>query len=317
MEQTYFKIHPQVLRIDSTIPFDVYIRNIDGEYAQFHSKDTAYTAHFHNFIFINSLSELFVKKSDANNYFFYLENIFSEVLNDPFIGNKEKAFIAHGTITTIAMNLFQNVNAATALRYKKAIKPITEFVLKNDDSVKHLIMLTSNQYHEYNHPVNVGIFGMGLAKEMLNPEEHNLTEVFTGFFLHDIGKYTIPKEIYQKNSPLTEQEWVIMKKHPQFGYDLLKKYNLLTPESEVIVLQHHERHNGTGYPAGLNRDQIHTYSKICSIADAFDALSAYRPFRDAQSSYRALEIMREEMKNEFDNEFFKKFVLLFRNQGLD
>ena len=194
----YFSIHPQVLRIDTIIPFDVFIRNIDGNYAQFHHQNSMYTAHFHNFIFINSLSELFVKKTDAGKYYGYMESVLSEVLYDPFISDRGKAVIAHGTITSIAMNLFQNVNATIAMRYKNAIEPIAEFVLNREDSVKHLVTLASTQYHEYNHPINVGIFGMGLAKELLDPGQHNMTEVFTGFFLHDIGKYTIPKEIYQK-----------------------------------------------------------------------------------------------------------------------
>ena len=102
-----------------------------------------------------------------------------------------------------------------------------------------------------------------------------------------------------------------MKKHPEEGCNILKKFNLITPEIEIITLQHHERYNGSGYPNGLFKNQIHIYGKICAIADSFDALSSQRPYRNRQTSFNALGIMQNELKNGFDEELFKRFVILF------
>jgi len=315
MDQTFFPIHPQILRIDDIHSFNVYTKSVDCEYALFHPAGKKYTSKYHNLIFDNSLSHLYVDKKDASEYYTYLENILPILLEDLFISTRDKAYIAHELLITLAIKLFENVTEKTSLRFINAIKSITDFVLSQHDAIDHLIQLTTSEYDEYSHPVNVGIYAMGLAKELLDPQEHNMTEIFEGFFLHDIGKYMIPKKIYQKKGPLTDEEWIIMKKHPENGCELLKKYKLLTPEKEVIVSQHHERHNGTGYPKGLKGDQIHTYSKICSIADTFDALSSQRLFRKAQTSFEALGIMKKEMKKEFDSTIFMQFVLIFSRHG--
>ena len=160
--------------------------------------------------------------------------------------------------------------------------------------------------------MNVGIFALGLATDLLQNESgHNMKEIAAGFFLHDIGKCQITSEILNKRGPYTDYEWKIMKRHPSDGFKILNKYNALTDESKVIVLQHHERHDGKGYPNGLDGDKIHIYSKICCIADVFDALTSTRPHKRAHSSFNALKIMRNEMQGEFDPEFFARFVMLF------
>jgi HD-GYP domain-containing protein (c-di-GMP phosphodiesterase class II) len=76
-------------------------------------------------------------------------------------------------------------------------------------------------------------------------------------------------------------------------------------------MEHHERHNGSGYPRGLRGAQIHTYSKICLIADVFDALTAERPYKASKTPFQALQIMKTEMVDEFDPGFFARFVLMF------
>ncbi len=102
-----------------------------------------------------------------------------------------------------------------------------------------------------------------------------------------------------------------MKTHPVDGVKILNRFDELTQEADVIVSQHHERHDGQGYPKGLKGDQIHMYAQICSIADVFDALSAKRPYRDGYSTFNALKIMKDEVFKDFDPVFFQKFVKLF------
>ena len=132
-----------------------------------------------------------------------------------------------------------------------------------------------------------------------------------GFFLHDIGKSIVPLRILNKKGPLTHVEREIIKKHPEKGYQILKKCNEVSEEIKIIILQHHERHNGDGYPKGLKGDQIHIYAKICMIADVFDALTSYRPYKEKYSTFNALKIMNSEMYENFDPRFFESFVKLF------
>jgi HD-GYP domain-containing protein (c-di-GMP phosphodiesterase class II) len=186
------------------------------------------------------------------------------------------------------------------------------FILNRDDAFNHLIRMTRYDYSTAVHSVNVGIFSMGLARAMFGDSGlHDMKELAAAFFLHDIGISTVPRDILHKSGPLTHDEWYKIKQHPFQGYKLLKRFNVLTEEARTVVMEHHERHNGKGYPKGISGDSIHVYSKICIIADVFDALTSPRPYRQFQSSFQALKTMQAEMNLDFDPEIFKRFVMLF------
>ncbi len=311
-EKFYFPVHPQIFRIDTIRSFDVFAKASDGRLGMFHPAGEIYSADSHAKVYKWNIPALYIKSSDKGRYNRYLEENFPFIMDDPLINTESKAEIAHESLIFIAMTLFSSPGSDIIANYKKTIEIIVDFVQANDEAVKFLIRRTSSSYHEYNHAVNVGIFGLGLAKEIFgNDPNHNLSDIASGFFLHDIGKFTIPRHICKRNGPLSVEEWAIMKKHPEQGYKILQKFNALSDAISIIVLQHHERHDGRGYPLGLKAEKIHTYSKICAIADVFDALTSHRPYRSPKSSFHALAVMQNEMKNEFDSDFFSLFVKLF------
>jgi len=317
--ETYFAIYPVIFTVDTVLSFDVFKKTADNNYELFHTDGEAYTATVHEAIFESSISTLYIRDIDKRHYYNCLENFLLTIIDDPFIDSRTKAKISHELTTYIASLICEKPDMEKIIRYKNVIKSVTDYIINNKDAINNLISVTKTSCTDYNHLVNVGIYGMGLAKEILIKEKNiNFPEIVAGFFLHDIGKVNVPQHITHKHGALTEKEWEIVKTHPEEGYNILKELNMLTEESEIIVLQHHERHDGKGYPKGLIGDQIHKYSKICSIADAFDALTSYRPFRKSKTSFDALKIMHVEMKNEFDPDFFGKFVLLFsRTNQLD
>ncbi len=96
---------------------------------------------------------------------------------------------------------------------------------------------------------------------------------------------------------------------------MLKEANQLSNECSIIALQHHEREDGNGYPKGLKHDEIHTYGRICCIADVFDALTAERSYKAKLTAFEALKIMKEEMLDHFHKEIFEEFVLLFTSRA--
>jgi putative two-component system response regulator len=100
-----------------------------------------------------------------------------------------------------------------------------------------------------------------------------------GSILHDIGKINIPENILRKSGSLSEEEWVEMRKHPEMGAELVKGIHYLDPAVPVI-LYHHERWNGSGYPFGMKKEDIPLSARIVAIADSFDAMTTKRPYRD-------------------------------------
>lgn len=95
-----------------------------------------------------------------------------------------------------------------------------------------------------------------------------------------------------------------------WGYDRLLETGHLTPEAAAIVLSHHERHNGSGYPFAREGDGIPVYAKICAIADIFESLTGVRPYRQAKEPFEALRTMQNEMVQDFDPDVFRAFIFL-------
>jgi putative two-component system response regulator len=107
-----------------------------------------------------------------------------------------------------------------------------------------------------------------------------------GSILHDIGKIHISEEILTKAGPLSDEEWIEMKKHPEVGAELIKDIHFLK-SAVPVILYHHERWNGSGYPTGLKGEKIPVIARIVAIADSFDAMTTQRPYRDELTPERA------------------------------
>ena len=127
-----------------------------------------------------------------------------------------------------------------------------------------------------------------------------------GGLLHDIGKIAVPSAILNKPSALTVEEFAIMKEHPATGARILEpipEYARLIP----IVLQHHEKFDGRGYPAGLAGEEISFEARIVAVADVFDALTSKRPYRGAMDHDQACSIIRTRAGTHFDRRMVQAF----------
>ncbi|EJR72174.1 hypothetical protein IK7_06000 [Bacillus cereus VD156] len=128
--------------------------------------------------------------------------------------------------------------------------------------------------------------------------------------LHDIGKIGIPDEVLNKASSLTEEEYNIIKAHPQLGLEVFKNISLIKG-SEAIILSHHERWDGNGYPQKLRGNQIPLCARIVAIADAFDAMTSSRAYRSALSPKEAYRRIIEGSGTQFDPAIVNVFKKVF------
>ncbi|MDD5712601.1 MAG: DUF3391 domain-containing protein [Smithellaceae bacterium] len=225
---------------------------------------------------------------------------------------REKAELVHAYSVIMIERLMGDPTGANIGAAKKGIEALVDLILTEKETAAHLLRLTSQDYNTYVHSVNVGIMGISLAKALFRGTiGHNMHNLGAGFFFHDLGKVKVDGTIVNKSGQLAPDEMLQMKLHPAFGYQILRDAGQLTEESKIIVLQHHERKNGTGYPCGLRGDEIHVYGKICSIVDIFDALSSERPYKPRLAPLQALKLMREGMTAHFERQLLERFVLLF------
>ena len=141
----------------------------------------------------------------------------------------------------------------------------------------------------------------------LGISEEKIVHLRRGVLLHDIGKMGIPDHILLKQGPLTEEEWKIMKQHPQYAYDMISSIDFLHPVLE-IPYYHHERWDGTGYPLGLKGAEIPIGARIFAVVDVWDALCSDRPYRPSWSKSKAKSYIRSQSGLAFDAEVVDVFL---------
>jgi putative nucleotidyltransferase with HDIG domain len=162
------------------------------------------------------------------------------------------------------------------------------------------------------HSERVAAYTMLIAQQ-LNLPEAELQHIEHGALLHDIGKIGVPDHILYKPGPLTPEEWEVMKQHPVIGYKMCMKIEMLRPAAP-IVLHHHERWDGRGYPYGLNGAEIPLGARIFAIADTLDAMTSDRPYRKALSFAQAREEIERCAGSQFDPELVRVFLELPEEQ---
>jgi PAS domain S-box-containing protein/putative nucleotidyltransferase with HDIG domain len=150
-----------------------------------------------------------------------------------------------------------------------------------------------------------------IAKEM-GLSKNQIEGVEMAGNLHDIGKIYVPSEILNKPGKISDLEFNIIKTHPQVGYDILKSIKFPWPIAE-IVFQHHERLDGSGYPAGLKGDEIHLEAKILAVADVIEAMATHRPYRPALTIEEALDEIKKHRGTRYEPEVVDAALRFFKN----
>lgn len=143
--------------------------------------------------------------------------------------------------------------------------------------------------------------------EMLGIPECELAHVRRGALLHDIGKMAVPDAILLKPGSLTEDEWAVMRRHPEYARTFLSQIEYLEPALDIPYC-HHERWNGSGYPRGLKGEEIPLAARIFAVIDVFDALTSDRPYRQAWTHEEALEHIKTQAGTHFDPEVVEAFL---------
>jgi len=223
---------------------------------------------------------------------------------------QERALDSLESFFTLATKTQREIHASSALVIKQLAKVVTQLVdslLRYRGTMVNISNLKSYDEYTYHHSLSVAVLSIAIAQHM-KMDKDELNRVGMCAMMHDIGKVAMPLNIIQKPSHLDNDELSIMKAHSLAGYDYLKKNGIGDEELWRVILFHHEKMDGTGYPMGITGDKIPLISRIISVADVYDALTSNRPYREPMQPSEAIEYIMGGAGSSFDFEIVTAFT---------
>ena len=211
---------------------------------------------------------------------------------------------------TLVKTVMQDVRLGKAVELELVdpmIESITESVLSNSGALMTLLRIKNKDDYTFLHSVSVGTLMIAFCRAV-GMDRDTIRLAGLGGILHDTGKALVPDEILNKPGRLTEDEFDVIRKHPQDGYDILRKTADIGSIPLDITLHHHERVDGSGYPFKMPGDKISTLAKMAAIVDVYDAITADRCYHKGMSPTDALRKIFEWSKYHFDPTLVQAFM---------
>lgn len=187
------------------------------------------------------------------------------------------------------------------------INDILESLKNNEGVLYNITELMGTDMHTYNHSVNVAVLAI-LTARTLGFCENDIKEIGLGSLLHDLGKIKLESEILNKEDFLNKEEANLMKKHVDYGYEMVKDDLSISYIVKQIIYSHHEYLDGSGYPRGLKGKELLDYSKIVTICDEFDTMTSVKHGKKKMSTYEALELLSSKTLEKLDANILSKFI---------
>ena len=226
---------------------------------------------------------------------------YADVIVSKFI----KSFITMATkiiLNNVTSKLFMKEEII-----QKIVKEIFRDVGKNVDILRAIIKLNELNKYTFEHSINTMILTVSLA-HTLEYSYEDTKRIGIAVLLSDLGMSNFNNILINRPDELTEDEKVEINRHPLFTVKFIRKFGIKELFIDTIIIQHHERFDGSGYPNGLKGDEIDPISRLCAIADVYDAMTSFRPYREALPPFIALAEIIKLSKTLFDPEMTKKFI---------
>jgi len=233
----------------------------------------------------------------------YINSVSTQAENKKILGVYREA----RRITKSLLDEARLTSVINTQQAKETVNECVHSVLRNSDALMWLSKIRQQDEYTSEHCLNVCILAIAFGRQLGYPEE-TLADLGICGLLHDVGKMKVPLEILNKPGPLTAEEKKIMDRHTIYGRNMLMSAGSGAAQAVDVAWTHHEKLNGEGYPRRLNAVSISRFTRIISIVDAFDAMSADRCYKPAMSSTQALKIIYDNRGSHFDEELAEQFL---------
>ena len=265
------------------------------------------------------IREVYIKSSQKPDYDRYLEEHLGTILTDESIPLAVRSSVLYHHATSILGEIFEtnphDLSACALDKLKNIVRSSLQF-LSTGAAFRAMAPVMSHGFGLHTHSVNVFIYSAAILGSWKMPVEERLKTAL-GAILHDIGKATMPRVILNKHGKLNTEERELMKMHPVRGAGMCAMFHIGQTVIHCLLF-HHEKLDGSGYPAGLPESRIPLHARIVGVVDAFDTFTSERYFyADPLSAHQALTFLGEEMMGWYDPEVIIQFGKKLREAGID
>ncbi len=312
----FLAIDESSLVLDTEVDCDLYIKSyVNGipRYVLFSHGGEMFRSARRRQLVEDNIKKLYVYARSYKTFNDYQEQNLKTILADKNMSSDEKSTIVYSVAKNLTEELLHDTKSGNKVeRVSSWVENTVDYILKDENAFSNLKRVTAHDYLTYTHSVNLSVLGL-LFGRYLNLSQSCLSSLGTGMLLHDLGKVQIPLSILNKTDSLTDDEFKEITRHPEAGINILANENNISDDSLMVVAQHHENFDGTGYPHGIGGNEIQLFGRVSRIIDAYDALTTNRIYRKALKPFSALIEMRETMINCFDMELFQEFICFLGN----
>ena len=310
----YYPIDKTVIQESRAYEFSMYIPSgSKKEMECFKEKGTEITSG--EKIIISTTEVLYVNEPDYPLYKLYLNTYQKDPeakIEHKNLSFEDKTSEIYKNASVVLNNLFSNPETLGNYEAsKEVVNDMVGTILDDEYNIKSLMHIAAHDYYTHTHSINVTIYALSLGS-FLGITGQALSDLGESALLHDLGKSKIDKEIINKNGKLTDKEFEEMKKHPALGYTIGLKLGIKNRDVLEGIRHHHEKMDGSGYPLRMRGEKIPYFARIIGICDIFDALTSRRSYKEPMTSFEALLLMKNTMKEHIDQKLLHSMIEMFR-----
>ncbi|HEX3601479.1 MAG TPA: HD domain-containing phosphohydrolase [Lacipirellulaceae bacterium] len=257
----------------------------------------------------SNVENLYIRSGDFGSFSTDLFDSIDRLLKEPLVQSTDKFAALQ---LAVAMTIEQTLRLADCSRFGKLANAVGSNLValfgNGDVLTSELFRLARHDFAAFTHVTNVASYCVILARELGVTDHDQLRKIATGAILHDFGKRFIPARILTKTDELSSDERATVESHPLRGYTELCRNCDLDFGQLMMVYQHHEHVDGTGYPVRVLQNEIHPWARMLSIVDVFDTMTARRPLQEPATPESVLEYQRQQAGTRFDGDYVECWI---------
>jgi HD-GYP domain-containing protein (c-di-GMP phosphodiesterase class II) len=303
--KSFVPVPVDVFTADGLLDFALYIRRAGNDITLACPAGEPLPQKLLNECRTSGLQVLYVDTAEHRKYQKHAEAALTAMIHRDDVPTKRKAELCYHTTRELVKNAVESSHVDTFVGERRELwaTNLVTLILSDETAVDGMVSMLSHDYYTYTHMVNVSVMVSALAYRLGERDPNRLRMLASGGLLHDVGKMRINPDTLNKVGRLTGQEWEELRSHPNLGLSFLHNRQGIEPQELMMVYQHHEKLDGSGYPSGLCGSEISVEAQMTAVVDIYDALTCKRPYRSAMTHEKACGILDEEAARKINAEF--------------